>query len=90
MNGYKPASNVTNVQPSGQPAMSSKDSQRAGQVRFVPNGQTRDVNKGSFGSNAGSIAVGSAADGTEMLSSLLASANSEQQKQILEELAFGV
>ncbi|KAH0752508.1 hypothetical protein KY285_005656 [Solanum tuberosum] len=89
MNGYMPASNVTNVQPSGQPAVSSKDSQRAGQVRFALNGQTRDVTRGSFVSNAaGSMAVGSAADGTEMLSTLLASANSDQQKQILGERLY--
>lgn len=88
MNGHMPASNVTNVQQSGQSVVSSKESsssQRAGQVKYVPNGWTRDMNKGSFESNAGSVAVGSVADGSEMLSTLLASAAPEQQKQILGE-----
>ncbi|CAN4118150.1 unnamed protein product [Withania somnifera] len=88
MNGHMPASNVTNVQQSGQPVMSSKESssfQHAGQIKYVPNGRTCDMNQGSFVSNAGSIAVGSVADGSEMLSTLLAAAAPEQQKQILGE-----
>ncbi|MCD7465126.1 hypothetical protein HAX54_000668 [Datura stramonium] len=88
MNGHMPASNVTSVQQSGQSVVSSKESsnsQRAGQAKYAPNGRNRDMNKGSFVSNAGSIAVGSVADGSEMLSTLLAAAAPEQQKQILGE-----
>ncbi|XP_059296546.1 polyadenylate-binding protein 7-like isoform X2 [Lycium ferocissimum] len=88
MNGHMSASNVTNAQQSGQSAVSSKEStnfQRGGPVKYVPNGRARDMNKGSFVSNAGSAAVGSAAEGSEMLSTLLAAAAPEQQKQILGE-----
>ncbi|XP_060176595.1 polyadenylate-binding protein 7-like isoform X2 [Lycium barbarum] len=88
MNGHMPASNVTNAQQSGQSAVSSKEStnfQRGGPVKYVPNGRARDMTKGSFASNAGSATVGSAAEGSEMLSTLLAAAAPEQQKQILGE-----
>ncbi|KAJ8570796.1 hypothetical protein K7X08_037768 [Anisodus acutangulus] len=88
MNGHMPASNVTSAQQSGQSVVSSKESgnfQRGGPVKYVPNGRARDMNKGSFVSNAGSVAVGSVAEGSEMLSTLLAAAAPEQQKQILGE-----
>ncbi|XP_055808129.1 polyadenylate-binding protein 7-like [Solanum dulcamara] len=88
MNGHMPASNMTNVQQSGQSVVSSNEasnSQRAGTVKYVRNGRTRDMNKGPFISDAGSIAGGSVSNGSEMLSTLLASANPEQQKQILGE-----
>ncbi|KAK4345627.1 hypothetical protein RND71_035803 [Anisodus tanguticus] len=88
INGHMPASNVISAQQSGQSVVSSKESnnfQRGGPVKYVPNGRARDMNKGSFVSNAGSVAVGSVAEGSEMLSTLLAAAAPEQQKQILGE-----
>ncbi|XP_016455946.2 polyadenylate-binding protein 7-like [Nicotiana tabacum] len=86
MNGYMPASNVTSVQQSSQSVvLSNGNSQRGGQFKYVPNGRTRDMNKGSVASNAGSAAAGSVAEGSQMLSTLLASAAPEQQKQILGE-----
>nr|XP_016432662.1 PREDICTED: embryonic polyadenylate-binding protein A-like [Nicotiana tabacum] len=92
MNGYMPASNVTSVQQSSQSVvLSNGNPQRAGQFKYVPNGRTRDMNKGSVASNAGSAAVGSVgsvAEGSQMLSTLLASAAPEQQKQILGERLY--
>ena len=58
--------------------------QRSGQPKYVPNGRQRDMNKGSGISNS----VGGGSQGPEMLSSMLAAATPEQQKQILGERLF--
>ncbi|KAF3613771.1 Polyadenylate-binding protein 7 [Capsicum annuum] len=91
LNGNMPASDVISVQQSGQSGVPSKEasnSQRGGQVKYVPNGRTRDMTRGSLVSNAGPVAVGSVAESPEMLSSLLAAAAPEQQKQILGERLY--
>ncbi|KAM3340339.1 polyadenylate-binding protein 7 isoform X1 [Capsicum galapagoense] len=91
LNGNMPASDVISVQQSGQSGVPSKEasnSQRGGQVKYVPNGRTRDMTRGSLVSNAGPVAVGSVAESPEMLSTLLAAAAPEQQKQILGERLY--
>ncbi|KAL2514303.1 Polyadenylate-binding protein 7 [Forsythia ovata] len=65
----------------------SKDSskhQHAGHVKYVPNGHSREMSKGS----PVPIADGSGAEGSEMLSSQLAAAPPEQQKQMLGERLY--
>lgn len=59
--------------------------QRTGQAKYVPNGRQRDMNKGSGVSTNASNSVGGGSQGPEMLSSMLAAASPEQQKQILGE-----
>ncbi|XP_059646780.1 polyadenylate-binding protein 7-like [Cornus florida] len=69
----------------------SKDSsnpQRAGQARNATHGRPRDINKGSGASLAASSSFGSGSEGSEMLSSKLAAASPEQQKQILGERLY--
>ncbi|XP_059667528.1 polyadenylate-binding protein 7-like [Cornus florida] len=69
-----------------QSVTSSKDTsnqQRAGQARYVPNGRLREITKGS-----GISSAGAGAEGSEMLSTKLAAASPEQQKQILGERLF--
>ncbi|CAK9140445.1 unnamed protein product [Ilex paraguariensis] len=69
----------------------SKDSsnqQRSGQVKYVPNGRLRDMNKGSGVSTAASNSAGSGAEGSEMLSSMLAAASPDKQKRILGERLY--
>ncbi|KAL4560443.1 hypothetical protein LXL04_032594 [Taraxacum kok-saghyz] len=70
-----------------QPTQTSKEcssnQQWAGQVKYTPNGRTRDMNKGiaiSSNSNSG--------EGSEMLSSMLAAATPEIQKQMLGERLY--
>ena len=62
--------------------------QRHGQAKYVPNGRVRDINKGSGVSSAASNAVGSGSEESEILSSKLAAASPEQQKQILGEQLY--
>lgn len=62
--------------------------QRTGQPKYVPNGRQRDMNKGSGVSSTASNSVGGGSQGPEMLSSMLAAASPEQQKQILGERLF--
>ncbi|XP_028108068.1 polyadenylate-binding protein 7-like isoform X1 [Camellia sinensis] len=99
MNGHMPpqggvhsVSYVPHVQlPSQSMNSSSKDSsnqQRTGQARYVPNGRVREMNKGSAVSSAVSNSIGSGSEGSEMLSSRLAAASPEQQKQILGERLY--
>ncbi|PHT36479.1 hypothetical protein CQW23_24179 [Capsicum baccatum] len=91
LSGNMPASDVISVQQLGQSGVPSKEasnSQRGGQVKYVPNGRTRDMTRGSLVSNAGPVAVGSVAESPKMLSTLLAAAAPEQQKQILGERLY--
>lgn len=63
--------------------------QRAGHIKYVPSGR-RDMNNGPAAvPSAASNSVGAAASqGLEMLSSMLAAASPQQQKQILGERLF--
>ncbi|XP_050380378.1 polyadenylate-binding protein 7 [Argentina anserina] len=89
INGHMPSHGgpvIPHLQQSAQ-LTHSKDSnnqQRSGQPKYVPNGRQRDMNKGSGISNS----VGGGSQGPEMLSSMLAAASPEQQKQILGERLF--
>ncbi|CAI9783139.1 unnamed protein product [Fraxinus pennsylvanica] len=65
------------------PKDSSKH-QHAGHVNYVPNGRSHEMSKGS----PVPIADGSGAEGSEMLSSQLAAAPPEQQKQMLGERLY--
>ncbi|KAM3287921.1 polyadenylate-binding protein 7 isoform X3 [Capsicum chacoense] len=91
LNGNMPAFDMISVQQSGQSGVPSKEasnSQRGGQVKYVPNSRTSDMTRGSLVSNVGPVAVGSVAESPEMLSTFLAAAAPEQQKQILEECLY--
>ncbi|KAI3916575.1 hypothetical protein MKW98_026317 [Papaver atlanticum] len=55
---------------------------RPGQAKYVPNGRQHEMNNGSAASDAGSQG------GLEMLSSMLAAASPQHQKQILGEYLF--
>ncbi|GAB4833522.1 hypothetical protein Ancab_031766 [Ancistrocladus abbreviatus] len=61
--------------------------QRAGQVRYVPNGR-HEVNKVSGVSSPSLSSDGTGSPGTENLSSMLAAATPQQQKQILGERLY--
>ncbi|KDP29218.1 hypothetical protein JCGZ_16607 [Jatropha curcas] len=78
------------IQQPGQPLTSSKDStnQRTGQAKYVPNGRTREVGKGSGVSSTVLNSLGPVSEGSEMLSSMLAAASPEEQKQILGERLY--
>ncbi|GMY25062.1 polyadenylate-binding protein 7 [Fagus crenata] len=79
------------LQQSIQSVTSSKDStnqQRIGQAKYVPNGRQREMNKGSGVSSTASNSVGDGPQGSEMLSSTLAAASPELQKQILGERLY--
>ncbi|KAI3696713.1 hypothetical protein L6452_29213 [Arctium lappa] len=75
-----------------QPSQTSRDSssnpQRAGQTKHGPNGRSRDINKGIGASSDASNSGGSVGEGSEMLSSMLAAASLEIQKQILGERLY--
>uniref|UniRef100_A0A5B7AK56 Polyadenylate-binding protein n=1 Tax=Davidia involucrata TaxID=16924 RepID=A0A5B7AK56_DAVIN len=98
MNGYMlpqagghTVSYVPHLQQPTQSMYFSKDSsnqQRDGQAKYVPNGRPREMNKGSGVLSAASNSVGSGSEGSEMLSSRLAAASQEQQKQILGERLY--
>lgn len=61
--------------------------QRAGQAKYVPNGRVREMNKGTGASSAPpSDSVGP--EESEMLSSRLAAASPDQQKQMLGECLY--
>lgn len=62
--------------------------QRAGQGKYVASGSLYDMNNASTVSTAVPFAIRSGAEGPEMLSSLLAAASPEQQKQILGERLY--
>lgn len=79
---------MPHLQQPTQPVISPKDSinqQRAGQAKYVPNGRSHEMSKGSGIPSAASNSVGTGSQGSEMLSSMLAAASPEQQKQILGE-----
>ncbi|KAJ0089005.1 hypothetical protein Patl1_32302 [Pistacia atlantica] len=67
------------------PSKDSSNQQRGGQSKYVPNGRTGDMNKGSGVTSAASNSVEGVARKPEMLNSMLAAATPEQQKQILGE-----
>ncbi|KAG8479872.1 hypothetical protein CXB51_029596 [Gossypium anomalum] len=78
---------VPQLQQPNQTVTSSKDQsnqQQIGQAKSVPNGQAREVNKGS----GGGAAAAALTQGTEILSSMLAAASPEQQKTILGERLY--
>lgn len=62
--------------------------QRAGEVKYVPYGRQREMNKGFGVSSTDANSVGVVPQGSEMLSSMLAAAPPEQQKQILGERLY--
>ncbi|KAG8374185.1 hypothetical protein BUALT_Bualt11G0104700 [Buddleja alternifolia] len=70
---------------------SSKDlssQKHGGHVKYVPNGRTPDMHKGFTPAQHNVIAPGVGPEGSEMLSTMLAAAPPEQQKQILGERLF--
>ncbi|PPS15072.1 hypothetical protein GOBAR_AA05496 [Gossypium barbadense] len=78
---------VPQLQQQNQAVTSSKDQsnqQQTGQAKSVPNGQAREMNKGS----GGGAAAAALTQGTEILSSMLAAASPEQQKTILGERLY--
>ncbi|KAF2289818.1 hypothetical protein GH714_038797 [Hevea brasiliensis] len=81
---------VSFIQQPTQSLTSSKDpsNQRAGQANYVPNARTREAGKGSGVSYAVPTSLGPASQGSEMLSSMLAAASPEEQKQILGERLY--
>ncbi|XP_022859246.1 polyadenylate-binding protein 7-like [Olea europaea var. sylvestris] len=77
----------SHLQQPSQSIILSKDSskrQHAGHVKYVPNGRSSETSKRS----PVPIANGSGAEGSEMLSSQLAAAPPEQQKQMLGERLY--
>ncbi|XAR69680.1 hypothetical protein NMG60_11001372 [Bertholletia excelsa] len=74
---------VPNMQPSQTSSKDSSNQQRTAQVRYVPNGRLREMNKGSGVPSS----VGSESERSEMLSTL-AAAPPEQQKQMLGEQLY--
>lgn len=60
--------------------------QGAGHARYVPNGRSREVNKGTTTSSVPTNSDGT--EGLEMLSSRLAAASPAQQKQMLGDRLF--
>ncbi|XP_042516021.1 polyadenylate-binding protein 7-like [Macadamia integrifolia] len=83
---------MPHLQQPTQSANSLKDSsnpQRAGQTKYVSNGHPHDMSNGSaVPLAAASNSVGSASQGSEMLSSMLAAATPQHQKQMLGERLY--
>ncbi|XP_031104127.1 polyadenylate-binding protein 7 isoform X2 [Ipomoea triloba] len=88
--GNIPAQYSAHMQPTQSVALGkeSVNQQRVGQGKYVSSGSLHDMNKASTASTAVAIPDGSGAEGPEMLSSLLAAASPEQQKQILGERLY--
>ncbi|CAJ1890077.1 unnamed protein product [Sphenostylis stenocarpa] len=94
LNGHSAAQGNTNsgthvqqAQQTSQSMISSRESstqQRTGQPKYIPSGRQRDIEKASGSSSADSNS-GRGSHGPEMLHSLLAGADPEQQKDILGE-----
>ncbi|KAI3706682.1 hypothetical protein L6452_24591 [Arctium lappa] len=78
---------VSHLQQPVQTSTDSSNQQRAGQVRYAPNGYVQGSNKGSISPSASSSS-GPRGDGSEMLSTMLAAASPEIQKQILGERLY--
>nr|DAD48716.1 TPA_asm: hypothetical protein HUJ06_018653 [Nelumbo nucifera] len=66
----------------------SSNQQRAGQTKYVPNARSRDVSNGPAVPSTASNSVGAASQGSNMLSSMLAAATPQHQKQILGERLY--
>ncbi|XP_043701551.1 polyadenylate-binding protein 7-like [Telopea speciosissima] len=67
----------------------SSNQQRAGQTKYVSNGQhPHEINNGSAVPSSASNSVGAASQGSEMLSSMLAAATPQHQKQMLGERLY--
>lgn len=66
----------------------SNNQQRGGQAKHMSNGRTREISNGSAASSAAPNSVGTGSQGLEMLSSMLAAASEQQQKQILGERLY--
>ncbi|KAJ4978883.1 hypothetical protein NE237_009663 [Protea cynaroides] len=66
----------------------SSNQQRAGQTKYVSNGHPREINNGSGVSTVASNSVVAASQGSEMLSSMLAAATPQHQKQMLGERLY--
>ncbi|KAJ4972182.1 hypothetical protein NE237_005281 [Protea cynaroides] len=82
---------IPHLRHSTQSVNSLKDAsnqQRAGQAKHVPNGHPYEMNNGSAVSSAVSNSIGGASQGSEMLSSMLAAATPQHQKQILGERLY--
>lgn len=75
-------------QPTQSSSKVSTNQQRTGQAKYVPNGHQSEMSKGSGISSTASNSVGVGSQGSEMLSSMLAAASPEQQKQILGERLY--
>ncbi|XP_010050263.2 polyadenylate-binding protein 7 [Eucalyptus grandis] len=85
------APHIPPLQQSTQYVASGKDSnnnQRGRNARYVPNGHSREANNGAGVTSSVPGSAGSGQQGTEMLSSMLAAASPEQQKQILGERLY--
>ncbi|XP_041024919.1 polyadenylate-binding protein 7 [Juglans microcarpa x Juglans regia] len=91
MNGHMPPHGGHSLPYMPQSVTYSKDSfnqQRAGQVKYEPYARQREMNKGFGVSSTATNSVGVGRQGSEMLSSMLAAASPEQQKQILGERLY--
>ncbi|KAF8403181.1 hypothetical protein HHK36_011278 [Tetracentron sinense] len=66
----------------------SSNQERAGQAKYVPSGRPHKMNNGSVVPSAVSNSIEAASPGSEMLSSMLAAASLEHQKQILGESLY--
>ncbi|GLT25780.1 hypothetical protein SLA2020_008890 [Shorea laevis] len=89
--GTHPVSYAPHLQQPAHLMTSSKElsnQQRAVQVKYISNGRAREINKSSGVLPAASNSVGSVPQGSDMLSSMLAAASPEQQKQILGERLY--
>ncbi|KAF8042727.1 hypothetical protein BT93_A1145 [Corymbia citriodora subsp. variegata] len=89
--GAHSAPHNPSLQQSTQYVASAKDSnnnQRGRNARYVPNGHSREMNNGAGVTSSVPDSAGSDQQGTEMLSSMLAAASPEQQKQILGERLY--
>nr|DAD28650.1 TPA_asm: hypothetical protein HUJ06_030118 [Nelumbo nucifera] len=82
---------MPNLQQPTQSANSLKDSsnqQRVGKTNYVPNGRLRDASNGPIIPSTASNLVGAVSQGSDMLSSMLAAATPQHQKQILGERLY--
>ncbi|KAL0555410.1 hypothetical protein IC582_009355 [Cucumis melo] len=88
-NGIQSVSYMQNSQDANQSVVTAKSSgnqQWTGQVKYVPNARSCETNKASGASAAAAFnSVGDISQGSQILSSMLASSPPDQQKQILGE-----
>lgn len=65
--------------------------QRTGQIKYIPNGRVREINRGSSGvSSPAYNSFGFGSHGPDTLSSMLAAASPQNQKRILGERLFPI